>query len=171
MSASPQESFHDLWIRHAGEVYRFVLQLSGERATAEELTAEAFLRLWLAWQRIEMPTVRSYLFAIARNLYLQQLRHSSREKPLDETMPAACSLADEAEVQEELTLVLEAMRALPELDRAELLLRAQEGLTYEDIAAVLGLPVSTARVKVHRARLRLAQICQRSGYPCLSRKT
>ncbi len=171
MSASPQESFHDLWIRHAGEIYRFALHLSGERAVAEELTAETFLRVWLAWQRIQWPTVRSYLFAITRNLYLQEFRRSSRERPLDEAIPAACSLADQAEVQEELERALKAMRELPELDRAALLLRAQQGLTYEDIATVLELPVSTAKVKVHRARLRLAQICERSDCPCLFRRT
>lgn len=41
MSTSPDESFHDLWVRYAGEIYRFALYLSGERAMAEDVTAEA----------------------------------------------------------------------------------------------------------------------------------
>ncbi len=138
---------------------------------AEELTAETFLRVWLAWERIQWPTVRAYLFAITRNLYFQQLRRGSRERPLDEAMPAAGSLADQAEAREELEQALTAMRELPELDRTALLLRAQEGLPYEEIAAILELPVATAKVKVYRARLRLAQIHQRSDRSCPSRKT
>src|SRR6266567_3152522 len=48
--------------------------------------------------------------------------------------------------------------SIPEVDRAALLMRADEGLAYEEIAVALGLPVATVKVKVHRARLRLAQI-------------
>src|SRR5262249_26433601 len=112
--------------------------------------------------RVAWPTVRSYLFATARNLYLQQLRRSRRESALEPTLPSSGSLAEDTEHKEELQRVMGAMRQLPELDRAALLLRVEEGLPYEEIAAALGLPVATAKVKVHRARLRLAQICQRS---------
>jgi RNA polymerase sigma-70 factor (ECF subfamily) len=50
------------------------------------------------------------------------------------------------------------LEQLPEADRAALLMRADEGLAYEEIAAALGLPVATVKVKVHRARMKLAQI-------------
>ena len=78
-------------------------------------------------------------------------------------MPEKQSLAELAEHKEELQHALAAMQQLQEIDRAALLLRVQEGLTYEEIAATLQLPVATVKVKVHRARLRLAQICQRSS--------
>ena len=54
--------------------------------------------------------------------------------------------------------VLRALQEFPEVDRAALLMRADEGLPYEEIAVALGLPVATVKVKVHRARLRLAQM-------------
>lgn len=171
MNALQPESFHNLWVRYAGKIYRFALYLSGDPAAAEELTAESFLRVWASWERIEWPTVHSYLYAIARNLYFQQLRQRKRERPLDERMPGPPSLAHETEVQEQLEQALQAMRQLPEVDRSALLLRAQEALTYEEIAMVLGLPVSTVRVKVHRARLRLAEICGRRDNVCQFRKT
>jgi RNA polymerase sigma-70 factor (ECF subfamily) len=53
---------------------------------------------------------------------------------------------------------------MPETDRAALLMRADEGLPYEEIAAALGLPVATVKVKVHRARLRLAHV-RNQGVP------
>jgi RNA polymerase sigma-70 factor (ECF subfamily) len=50
------------------------------------------------------------------------------------------------------------LREFPEVDRAAVLMRAEEGMPYEEIAIALHLPVATVKVKVHRARLRLMQI-------------
>ena len=61
-------------------------------------------------------------------------------------------------MKDELDKVLRALQEFPEVDRAALLMRADEGLPYEEIAVALGLPVATVKVKVHRARLRLAKI-------------
>lgn len=162
-AAPPLADFHDLWIKYAPDVYRFSLFLSGEPATAQDLTSEAFLRLWTARDRVQWPTVKSYLFTIARNVYLQQDRRTRRESPLDDALPAGYSVAQAAETREQLQLALDGIRRLPEIDRAALLLRVEEGLSYEEIAAILELPVSTAKVKVHRARLRLAEILERKS--------
>ena len=54
--------------------------------------------------------------------------------------------------------MLRALQEFPEVDRAAVLMRADEGLPCEEIAIALSLPVATVKVKVHRARLRLAQI-------------
>jgi RNA polymerase sigma-70 factor (ECF subfamily) len=64
----------------------------------------------------------------------------------------------QAEAKDELARVLRALQELPEADRAALLMRADEGLTYEEIATALELPVATVKVKVHRARLKLAHV-------------
>lgn len=162
VESSQAASFHDLWRTHARDVHRFALYLSGNTALAEDLTSEAFLRVWSAWDRVTWPTVRSYLFAIVRNLYLHELRRLQREDRMDEALTEGRSLAEHAEQKEQLRDALAAIRQLPELDRAALLLRVEHGLPYEEIAAALQLPVATVKVKVHRARLRLAQICQRS---------
>jgi len=163
VGGSQAAGFHDLWVAHARDVYRFAFYLSGNQAVADDLTSEAFLRVWDAWDRLVFPTVRSYLFATVRNLYLHQLRRTRREEAIEATMPDRSSLAEHAEQKDQLQRVLAAMDQLPEVDRSALLLRVEEGLSYEEIAAILQLPVATAKVKVHRARLRLAQICQRSS--------
>ena len=62
-----------------------------------------------------------------------------------------------ASSRDELRAVFEALQQLPEIDRAALLLRAHEGLSYAEIAATLDLTVAAARVKVHRARMRLIE--------------
>jgi RNA polymerase sigma-70 factor, ECF subfamily len=99
---------------------------------------------------------------IARNLYLHELRHSRRKQPLNPAMASADSVEADAEVKQELARVREAMARLPEADRCALLLRVVEGLPYEEIGAILRISIAAAKVKVHRARLRLGTICHES---------
>lgn len=149
------DAFYDA---HAPAVYRFALYLSSNVAAAQDLTAEAFTRLWTA-RDVRVATVRAYLFTIVRNLYRRELRSPIQEVPLD------ASIADhrrdpeaEATVRDQLDWVLRRLQELPELDRAALLMRVQHDLPYEEIAAALGLSVAASRVRVHRARLRLSQL-------------
>jgi len=103
-----------------------------------------------------METVKAYLFTIARNLHRKQWRRQSRLEALDEAMPDKEAQPDEAAVnQDEFRRTLEAVHALPEIDRTVLLLRAEQELSYEDIAAVTGLSVAAAKVRVFRARAKL----------------
>ena len=150
--------FETLYTRYAADVYRFALSLSGRRADAEDIVSETLIRVWTARDRVEIATVKGYLLAIARNLFLHDLRRGKRRTRLDERVAdPQPGPATRAEDQAELVAVLGHLQRLPETDRAALLLRAQEGMPYEEIAAVLGLSVSAAKVKVHRARLKLAE--------------
>jgi len=67
--------------------------------------------------------------------------------------------------QDQLRLVMEALAGLPEVDRAAVLMRADEGLAYEEIAVALGISVASAKVKVHRARLKLAELLPAGSDP------
>jgi RNA polymerase sigma-70 factor (ECF subfamily) len=73
----------NLYKRYAGDVRRFALYLGGDAATADEITSDTFMRLWMAGDRIRQPTVKSYLFAIARNAYIDLLRRAARHTQLD----------------------------------------------------------------------------------------
>jgi RNA polymerase sigma-70 factor (ECF subfamily) len=64
-----------------------------------------------------------------------------------------------------MTTVLRALHQLPEIDRAALLMRTQDGMSYDQIAQILNLSAGNAKVKVHRARLRLAGLIPRSVAP------
>ena len=151
--------FHELYESYARDVYRFALYLSGDPALADDITSETFLRVWSSPETVRLATVKAYLLTIARNLWLMERRRWSRRQDLDDTIPdTSLSVSRQAEVKDELDRVLRALRELPEVDRAALLMRVDEGLPYEEVAAALGLPVATVKVKVHRARLKLAQI-------------
>lgn len=154
--------FHELYETYARDVYRFALYLSGDPAAADDVTSETFIRVWCSREPIRLATVKAYLLTIARNLWLMERRRSLRRQRLDETMPdSGRSIVQQLEGKDELDSVLRVLQELPEPDRAALLMRADEGLSYEEIALALHLPVATVKVKVHRARLKLARIRDR----------
>jgi len=151
-----------LYERHGRDVYRFALYLSGNATIAEDIASETFLRVWGARDRVELTTVKGYLFAIARNLFLKSQRAGRRHEPLPDGLVDRERRADEAaETASELRAVLRALEALSEIDRSALLLRALEGLPYEDIAVALGVSEGAAKVRVHRARRQLAAELER----------
>ena len=151
--------FRELYESYARDVYRFALYLSGDPSLADDITSETFIRVWSSPEPVRLATVKAYLLTIARNLWLTERKRRLRSQDLDETIPdGSQSIWRQVEAKDELDRVLRALREIPEVDRAALLMRVDEGLPYEEVAAALGLPVATVKVKVHRARLRLAQI-------------
>ncbi len=150
-------SFTELYRNHAREVYRFALCLSGDPALAEDIVSETFLRVWDSAATVRMETVRGYLFTIARHVFLHDLRRKRRQDSLEDHHSVAATVLRELESKDDLRDTLAALQSLPETDRTALLLRAQEGISYEEIARVLGLSLSSVKVKIHRARLRLAE--------------
>ena len=152
-------TFHDLYERYAGDVYRFAHWLTGNPDDARDITSETFVRAWTAPEEPRMATVKAWLFTIARNLHRKQWRRQSRLESLDETMPDRKTAPDTAAAeQDEFRVAWALVQSLPEADRTLLLLRAEQEMSYEEIATVTGLTVATAKVKVFRARARLAAL-------------
>jgi RNA polymerase sigma-70 factor (ECF subfamily) len=151
--------FGELYRRHARDVFHFALYLSGDRGEAEDITSETFLRAFASSDRIRMATVKGYLLAIARNLFLQSLRHRRRRAELDDALPDPRAAPHaRAELDSELAAALASLQTLPEIDRAALLMRANDEMPYEEIARALGLSLAAVKVKIHRARLKLAMM-------------
>jgi RNA polymerase sigma-70 factor (ECF subfamily) len=150
-----------LYKRYAPDVRRFALFFSGDPVMADEITSDTFVCAWQMRERIRQPTVKSYLFAIARNLYRDMQRREARHTELDESMTdKRISAQTHMEQSAEVRAVLMALQQLPEIDRTVLLMRALDEMPYEEIAETLGIPVVTAKVKVYRARLKLMQTRQ-----------
>ena len=151
--------FEELYRRHAPEVFRFALYLSGNRSDAEDITSETFVRAWTSSGTIRTATLKAYLFTIARNLFLQSLRTRSRHVEIPETLPdPAAGPEARAERDSELAAALRALQRLPEIDRAALLMRAADDMPYEEIARALDLSLASVKVKIHRARLALREL-------------
>jgi RNA polymerase sigma-70 factor (ECF subfamily) len=158
------KEFEKLYRQHASAVFRFAWGLCGDRYGAEDLVSETFVRLITKAPRIDTRTALAYLLAVARNTYLNGQRRRRREVPLSEEIPApdeepGSRLDDQALLK----AVLAALQDLPEGERAALLLRVDHDLPYEDIASALGTSISAAKVRVHRARVRLAAVLDKKG--------
>jgi RNA polymerase sigma-70 factor, ECF subfamily len=151
--------FSELYQKHAADVYRFALYLTGEKSEAEDITSETFVRAWTSPEPIRAATVKGYLFTIARNLHRQGLRKKLRHVELDEEMrDPSRSPEARAAAGAELRTVFAGLQQLPEEDRAALLMRANEGLSYDEISQALGLSLASVKVKIHRARLALLKL-------------
>ncbi len=151
--------FNALYQKYALDVLRFALYLSGNRAEAEDITSETFVRAWTSPEPIRAATVKGYLFTIARNLFLQGLRKGKRNVELDTEMRDPQAGPHQlAEEKAEFAAVLAGLQKLPEMDRSVVVMRAFEGMSYEEISQALGIPLGTVKVKIHRARLALSGI-------------
>ena len=155
--------FHELYTRYARDVHRFALYLSCDPALADDITSETFLRAWSSATPIREATVKAYLFTIVRNLYLTEQTRAARHVELNPSLRSSAASQDtRIEHQGALTAVLRALRTLPAIDRAALLMRTQDWMSYEEIAQALQLTLSSAKVKVHRARIKLASMVERT---------
>jgi RNA polymerase sigma-70 factor (ECF subfamily) len=151
-----------LYRQHASAVFRFAWGLCGDRSSAEDIVSETFVRLLTRGPRIETRTALAYLLAVARNTYLNGRRQRVREVPLpEEGLASGQDPSGRLDDQALMAAVIAALRSMPEGERAALLLRVDHDMPYEEIAIVLGTSVGAAKVRVHRARLRLASVRER----------
>lgn len=154
----------DLKLQIAAEIphlRRYALTLADSPEAADDLvqdTLERALRKRHLWRR--RGRLRGWLFRMLYNVFLNQALHrrrASREAPLDEMTdpPAQPARQDDQVAVREIT---EAMRQLPLEHRAPILLTAVEGLSYEEAADVLDVPVGTVRSRVSRGREKLLRL-------------
>ena len=150
-------------------VYRFALRLTGGVATeAEDLTQETFLRAYRSWNTFEPGTnARSWLFTICRNVFLRQRQLKARvpETPSADLAAeldaiAAIDVFHDAALDPEHRFfdalvddeVIRALDSLPTEFREAVALSDVEGLGYNEIAKVLGVPKGTVKSRIFRGR-------------------
>jgi RNA polymerase sigma-70 factor, ECF subfamily len=157
------ETFAALYERTFPRVYAYVASLLRDRSTAEDVTAQAFERAYSrrAGYRARRGSREAWLFGIARNAALDELRRRKRRARL-EAEPADVDAPD-ADEQVELTLrretVRAAMGALDGRERDLLALKFSAGLSNAEIAAVLGLSETAAGTRLHRTLTKLRKAC------------
>jgi RNA polymerase sigma-70 factor (ECF subfamily) len=155
----PIGDLETLYREHALAVFRFPLGLCRNRAEAEDIVSEAFARVVTRADKIESVTARAYLLTVARNVFLDSKRRTARDaRMLKDMEHEPADTVSQLDDRDRLAGALKALGTLPEGERAALLLRLDHALPYEQIAATLGISVPAAKVRVHRARMRLASV-------------
>lgn len=168
------EAFRSIFDRYVGSVYGFLKDLLGDETAADEGTQEVFFRAYDRLSSIREPEkLLPWLLGIARHVSLEQ-RRARRRAPVsveqlapegDDELDLSCPQTDESlhalspeslllgrETEE---LVAQALRALPEDRRVALLLRIDHGLSYDEIAQLMGWSLAKVKIELHRGRLQL----------------
>ena len=161
--AGDDAAFGELADRHAPRLMALAGRLLGDAVEAEDLTQETLLQAYLGLDRLRDPErFASWIYGIAFNLAKMRLRsrRNGALPALDPTRLAALVAADPSpaeilETREVWSLVASALNVLPVEQRRAVLLHYVDGLSCEEIAALLGEPAGTVRVRLHRARARL----------------
>lgn len=163
-----REAFAELVNKYQQPVIHFIYRTLPDVEEAEDLAQNVFVQVWKSAARYRTEAkFTTWMFTIARNLCLNELRRRSRhpadsiESPApgdEEGNPrqfadARVSSADESVVREELVAkVDEAVRSLPETQRTALLLFKDDDLSYEEISKVLACSLAATKSLIHRAR-------------------
>jgi RNA polymerase sigma factor (sigma-70 family) len=150
-------AFEEIVRRYRRPLDRFAAAIVGGRS--EDVTQDAFSKALLALRGTEAEIeLRPWLYRIVRNTALNDLRDRAPETAeLNDALPGSRSAAAEAEAREELNELMERLGALPEPQRAALVMRELEGLSHEEIAAALGVSGGAARQAIYRARAALRE--------------
>ena len=165
-------AFGVLFERHAKTVYNYCFRRTADWAAAEDLTSVVFLEAWRRRSdvRLDGASALPWLLGVAtnvvRNRWRSQRRHRAAlerlpaERPADFGDDAVARLDDERRMREALRL----LARLPRREQDVLALCAWQGLSYEEAALALELPVGTVRSRLSRARARLRELAGADGH-------
>jgi RNA polymerase sigma-70 factor (ECF subfamily) len=146
---------------HSARVFRLAYRLTGNRHDAEDLTQDVFVRVFRSLEAYTPGTFEGWLHRITTNLFLDNVRRRSRIRfdalPEDAERLPGRTPSPAAEIDDRLfdPDVQRALDALPPEFRATVVLCDIEGLSYEEIAATLGIKLGTVRSRIHRGRAQL----------------
>jgi RNA polymerase sigma-70 factor (ECF subfamily) len=156
-------AFEALYRSSRDDVYAYVVSLLRDRVAAEEVTATAFERAYRKRSRFdrERGEPRAWLFGIARNAALDELRRRSRHSELaaEPEDVAGATVEESAAASERRLAVSAALAALEPRERELIALKFFAGLGNAEIAAVVGISESNAGTKLHRAVIKLREAC------------
>ncbi len=160
LAAGDRQALDQLFRESARDVYRLALKISRNRELAEDVTQDAFIRLWEVRSRLDAGrSVKGLLAKITANLCLDRLRRGRREN--------TSGVANESELDRRVDqapigsgpgnpvnrlAVDQALERLPSIYRAVLALRYGEDLSYQEIAEALRISVSAVALRIHRGK-------------------
>src|SRR6478735_3493531 len=152
-------SWEEIVENHSDRVYRLAYRLTGNRHDAEDLTQEVFVRVFRSLSTYTPGTFEGWLHRITTNLFLDQARRKQRIRfdgltdDKADRLTSASPSPDVAYADQRFDDDVErALQELPPDFRAAVVLCDVEGLSYEEIAEILGAKLGTVRSRIHRGR-------------------
>lgn len=166
-------AYHRALAEHADGLKSYAARLLGDAIAAEDVAQDSFLALYRHINQVPASAYRPWLYRVAHNLCLDQLRRRKfrlslfRDLTRDDDQPFVPSDAQAhrpdqvLETREANTAIEEAIQQLPAKFRDAFLLCEVEGMSYEDASAALGCPVKTVSTRLFRARQRFKSLVSR----------
>lgn len=158
-----EAAFTHLYTSSRDDVFAYVAGLLRDRAVAEEVTATAFERAWRRRRRFDARrgSERAWVFGIARNAALDELRKRGRRAQLHDEMPdeSAADPADAAETIARRAMLRDALGRLGTRERELISLKYFAGLRNTEIAVIVGASESAVGTNLHRAMEQLRRAC------------
>jgi RNA polymerase sigma-70 factor (ECF subfamily) len=152
-------SWDEIVRQHSARVYRLAYRLTGNRHDAEDLTQEVFIRVFRSLSTFRPGTFEGWLHRITTNLFLDQARRRQRIRfdalpdDVGDKLPGLLPAPDSGFSDDMFDPDIEkALASLSPEFRAAVVLCDIEGLSYEEIGAVLGVKIGTVRSRIHRGR-------------------
>jgi RNA polymerase sigma-70 factor (ECF subfamily) len=162
--ANDEARFHELYERHYARVFAYALRRTRPEA-AQDVVADTFL---VAWGKLDAVPEQAlpWLLAVARKTLANRARAARRDYALVERLSRELVPGGEpARGLDELHAVARAFARLPEVEQELLRLVAWDGLSLKEAATVTGRSYVACRVRVHRAKRRLAELLEREHAP------
>lgn len=171
-------AFEEIVRRYKNRLINFIFQIIGDREASEDLTQEAFVRVYRHAHRFrEGATFSTWVYTIASNLAKNELRNRARrpyfswgqgnKRDDDDDFDPLMLMGDESqrpdkvnEDQELREVLLKAVASLNQKYKTIFTLRDLQGLSYDEIAEILQIPMGTVKSRVNRARLALKEAMQ-----------
>lgn len=156
-------TWDEIVTEHWARVHRLAYRLTGNQADADDLTQETFVRVFRSLHTYTPGTFEGWLHRITTNLFLDQARRRSRLRMdgiPDESRIASDWQDDPDRRYHHANLdsdVQQALDKLPPKYRAAVVLCDIEGLSYEEVAATLGVKLGTVQSRIHRGRAALRE--------------
>lgn len=170
-------SWDEIVRQHSVRVYRLAYRLTGNRHDAEDLTQEVFVRVFRSLSSYQPGTFEGWLHRITTNLFLDQARRRQRirfdafPENADDRMPGASPSPDLRLADQMFDDDIETALAQLQPDfRVAVVLCDVEGLSYDEIADVVGVKIGTVRSRIHRGRAMLREALKHRA-PTESRRT
>ena len=159
--AGDLEALLALYRRYSGPLFLYACSLTGDSASGEDLVQEAFVRLMSADRDRLRDSVRPLLYAIVRNLARDESRRSSIERghaPALALRATRSELTDPESLKRLEQAVARALERLPAEQREAVVLKIYVGMTFEEIADVVGVPPGTAISRYRYAVEKLGEL-------------
>lgn len=164
---TPLDQWETIVRDHQQAVYRYAYRLCGNQHDAEDLTQETFIRVFRALDSYQPGGMRSWLYRITSNLFIDKKRHEQvirmeslgdKEETSSDT-PRGISLGVDTLLSDRVLhpALASALSAMPEDYRVAVVLRDIDGYQYDEIADMLGIKIGTVRSRLHRGRKALRE--------------